>query len=234
MSAFRKHIEPIYPASYKSTIERLNREHRVYRILIKTSERSCSGSHGEVQSPEESRQDGFPGGTVHEGLKNKAADPQPAALWDDPALCDWWTWAPAPVPLCNSLTLQGLLYTSKPVIDASTKTEAANCSQLTWTQTTSPWILAVEQHRFFKRRLIILIAKLSYCSYIAGLSRGSLREAIAKLRLTEVQCIWCVSAVKLFSTVSKAVSPRNKWRKHSFWFCVEQTQCGKRVWKYLV
>lgn len=30
MSAFRKHIETVYPASYKSTIERFNREHRVY------------------------------------------------------------------------------------------------------------------------------------------------------------------------------------------------------------
>lgn len=168
MSAFRKHIEPIYPALYKSTIERLNREHRVYRILIKTSERSCSGSHGEGQSPEESWQDGFPGGTAHEGLWNKAADTQPAALWDGPALCDWWTWAPAPVPLCSSPTLQGLLHTSKPVIDASTKTEAANCSQLIWTQTTSPWILTVEQHRFFKRRLIILIAKLIIVATLLG------------------------------------------------------------------
>lgn len=78
-SAFRKHIETIYPASYKSTIERLNREHRIYRIVIKTADRSCSGSYGDTRSPEESLWDGFPEGTIDEGLENKAAGPQPVA-----------------------------------------------------------------------------------------------------------------------------------------------------------
>lgn len=80
-------MQTIYPASYKSTIERLNREHRVYRIVFKTADRSCSGSHGEACSPEASLQDGFLEGTIDEGLENKAAGHQPvetmvmAQLW---------------------------------------------------------------------------------------------------------------------------------------------------------
>jgi len=79
VSAFRKHFKTIYPASYKSTIERLNREHHVYRIVIEGTDRSCSGSHGEAHSPEEFLQDGFLEGTTDEGLENKATGPQPVA-----------------------------------------------------------------------------------------------------------------------------------------------------------
>lgn len=79
MSTSRKHIETIYPASYKSTIERLNREHRLYRIVIKPVDRSCSGSYGDARSPEESLQDGFPEGMIDKGLENKATGPQPVA-----------------------------------------------------------------------------------------------------------------------------------------------------------
>lgn len=143
MSAFRKHIETIYPASYKSTIERLNREHRVHRILIKTTERSCSGSQGEVHSPEESPQDRFLRGTMHEDLENKAADPQPVAIVGRPSF-GWLihlnpsTHSSFAIPLIPAPC--SLLCVSKPVIDTNTKTEATNCSQLTWTQTTASLI----------------------------------------------------------------------------------------------
>lgn len=47
--------------------------------MVKTVDRSCSESHGEAHSPEESLQDGFPEGTIDEGLDNKTAGPQPGA-----------------------------------------------------------------------------------------------------------------------------------------------------------
>lgn len=61
-------------------------------------------------------------------------------LWDSPALGDWCIWIPAPTPLLpfpSSPTPCSLLRVSKPVIGTNTKAETTNCSQLTWTQTTT-------------------------------------------------------------------------------------------------
>lgn len=124
-SAFRKHMQTIYPASYKSTIERLNREHRVYRIVFKTADRSCSGSHGEACSPEASLRDGFLEGTIDEGLENKAAGHQPVETMGMTSSGLLMNMNPHTY---SSLTPWILLHVSKPAIYINRKTEAINCS----------------------------------------------------------------------------------------------------------
>lgn len=170
-------------------------EHHVYGIVFKTADRSCSGSHGEACSPEASLQDGFLEGTIDEGLENKAAGRQKLWGWPNSGLLmnmNPHTYSP--------LTPWILLHVSKPAIYINRKTEATNCSQLTWTP--SPWMLTIVKPAFFKRRLIILIAKLSHCSYIIGLFSGCLWVTIAIVGLIEVQYIKCVS-IKMFPTWDK-------------------------------
>lgn len=81
--------KPFIQHLIKAPLERLDREHRVYRTVTKTVDRSCSGSHGEAQSPEESLQDGFPEGMTDKGLENKAAWSSASCYCGDgPALGD--------------------------------------------------------------------------------------------------------------------------------------------------
>lgn len=72
--------------------------------------------------------------------------------------------------------------------------------------------------------------KVNYRSYIAGLSRGSLWEAIAKLRLTEVQCIWC--DCKAVSNCFQSCFPHKKMEETLF-LVLCQTQCGKKSMEVL-
>lgn len=82
-----------------------------------------------------------------------------------------------------------LLHVSKLAIDINRKTEATKLFTVNVNkdQHLPPLMLTVEKLRFFKRRLIILIAKLSHRSYITGLFGGCLWETIAIVGLIKVQ-----------------------------------------------
>lgn len=145
----------------------------------------CSNQRtGAVQGAMEKHaapQDGFLEGTMDEGLEKRQLVINQLKLWG---------WASSGLLMdmnphtYSSLTPWILLHVSKPAIYMNRKTEATNFSQLTWTP--PPWMLTIVKARFFKRRLIILIAKLGHHSYITGLFCECLWVTIAIVGLTEV------------------------------------------------